>query len=328
MSGNEARLRARPAPAPGAARRRRALARHRRADDDRALSPGAGNRHQLRAGDLPAGVRRPAARAPSRSARSLLVGFVNVVLRVDDLFAGMLAEPGGARHAHAHPRPRRDRRACAGRSRTSTAFYRTPGAPRRDEPLALAEWRPRHVHDLRGRRPPLAARVRGRRRSCSPWLRPLPLLGAVCGAADLAAALRHPARRLAHPHRGARAGAAGHPRAAHPALVHPAADRGDPEPGVLQGRRRGATSAATAPSRATSAWRARSSSARPCSTWLPRELADRSSSFDARAARAPAAPRSTRRAIADARDGTVRDVIFNKATFVDAVGRGRGPGRA
>jgi diguanylate cyclase (GGDEF)-like protein/PAS domain S-box-containing protein len=105
--------------------------------------------------------------------RQHLAGFVNVVLRVDDLMAGMMAEPiAGGLQIRIH-----DRGTLGATQAPSpdTLFYATSGPERPDSDLGLHEWRPTHAHDLvvGGRQwllefdgPPRA----------SPFARPLPLL--------------------------------------------------------------------------------------------------------------------------------------------------------
>jgi len=105
--------------------------------------------------------------------RQHLVGFVNVVLRVDDLMAGMMAEPmASGLQIRIHDR---GNLGATQPPSLDTLFYATPGPPRPDSDLALYEWRPTHAHDLvvGGRQwllefdgPPRA----------SPFARPLPLL--------------------------------------------------------------------------------------------------------------------------------------------------------
>ena len=105
--------------------------------------------------------------------RAQLMGFVNVVLRIDDMMAGMMAEPIAAGlRIRIH-----DRGAISATQPVSetTLFYSTPGTSPADSELAFHEWRPRHDHDLT---------VGGRQwtlefegpTGLSPWLRPLPLL--------------------------------------------------------------------------------------------------------------------------------------------------------
>jgi diguanylate cyclase (GGDEF)-like protein/PAS domain S-box-containing protein len=115
-------------------------------------------------------IARPAS---TEQRRQHLLGFVNVVLRADDMMAGMMAEPIAAGlRIRLH-----DRGAVSATEPVSesTLFYSTPGTSRADKDLTLAEWRPRHDHDLT---------VGGRQwliefegaPAPSPFLRPLPLL--------------------------------------------------------------------------------------------------------------------------------------------------------
>jgi diguanylate cyclase (GGDEF)-like protein/PAS domain S-box-containing protein len=109
--------------------------------------------------------------------RAALTGFVNIVLRVDDALAGMLAEPA--------PRGMRvalhDRGPAGGPlvpASAETLFYATPGTPQ-PEP-GIGRWRPRHVHDMA---------VAGRHWHLefegepmpSPWLHRMPLLVLMAG---------------------------------------------------------------------------------------------------------------------------------------------------
>jgi len=78
--------------------------------------------------------------------RAQLMGFVNVVLRIDDMMAGMMAEPISAGlRIRIH-----DRGAVSATQPVSeaTLFYSTPGTSRNHSELAFHEWRPRHDHDL------------------------------------------------------------------------------------------------------------------------------------------------------------------------------------
>ena len=140
------------------------------------------------------------------------LGFVNVVLRMDDLMAGMIAEPVAAgMRIRMHDRGAMNATLPPSEA---TVFYTTPGAWRSDAELGLAEWRPRDTIDLGvgGRQwllefdgPP----------SASPWLRPLPLLRSA-RASWCRSCLRGPARGRAR--RWAISLAQRPPRAAH-ALV-------------------------------------------------------------------------------------------------------------
>jgi diguanylate cyclase (GGDEF)-like protein/PAS domain S-box-containing protein len=121
------------------------------------------------------GGERPASLALRRER---LAGFVNVVLRVDDMLAGMLADRVVAgmrmrfhdRGTHGNLEPVSEH----------TVFYRTPGTARPDSDLSFTEWRPRHVQEIA---------VAGRQWHLqfegdpvlAPGLRPLPLLTLVAG---------------------------------------------------------------------------------------------------------------------------------------------------
>jgi diguanylate cyclase (GGDEF)-like protein/PAS domain S-box-containing protein len=110
--------------------------------------------------------------------REKLVGFVNVVLRVEDMLAGLVADRAVAgmtmqlhdRGAIPNPEP----------ASAHTLFYRTPGSDRGQGDVPAFEWRPRHVQEI-----PVAGRLwqlqfEGRAVT-SPWLRPLALLTLVAG---------------------------------------------------------------------------------------------------------------------------------------------------
>jgi diguanylate cyclase (GGDEF)-like protein/PAS domain S-box-containing protein len=111
--------------------------------------------------------------------RAAQAGFVNVVLRVEDLFAGMMADPAAAgMRMRIH-----DRGGVAAALQPvsdDTLFYKTPGNARADGELALTEWRAQHEHDLS---------VAGRQwrldfesePALSPWMRPLPMLALLAG---------------------------------------------------------------------------------------------------------------------------------------------------
>ena len=122
------------------------------------------------------GPGKPETLAERRSAQS---GFVNVVLRVDDLFAGMMSEP-----AAAGLRMRIHDRGAVGAAllpvSDNTLFYRTPGNARGDGELSFTEWRARHEHalTLAGRQWRLDFESEP---SPSPWLRPLPMLALLAG---------------------------------------------------------------------------------------------------------------------------------------------------
>jgi diguanylate cyclase (GGDEF)-like protein/PAS domain S-box-containing protein len=111
--------------------------------------------------------------------RAAHTGFVNVVLRVDDALAAMMAEPAirGLRMALHDLGP-------VGAAPTvasgQTLFYRTPGASRPDDDPGLLRWRSHHSHDM-----PVAGRqwrieFEGEPMP-SPWLEALPLVILLAG---------------------------------------------------------------------------------------------------------------------------------------------------
>jgi diguanylate cyclase (GGDEF)-like protein/PAS domain S-box-containing protein len=111
--------------------------------------------------------------------RSAHVGFVNVVLRVDDMFAGMMSEPASAGMRIAIHDRGAATNALQGTA-DETLFYRTPGTARADSELTFAEWRLRQEEEL-----PVAGRqwriVFEQAPSTTPWLRPLALLVLLSG---------------------------------------------------------------------------------------------------------------------------------------------------
>ena len=126
--------------------------------------------------------------------RAHLIGLVNVVLRIDDLMAGMVAEPVAA-----GLRIRIHDRGPVGATRPASAetlFYSTPGTSKPDSELALNEWRPRHAHDLAVGGRQWLLDFEGPIHS-NPFLRPLPLLvllGGLVLSATLYGVLRGIAR--------------------------------------------------------------------------------------------------------------------------------------
>jgi PAS domain S-box-containing protein len=106
------------------------------------------------------------------------VGFVNVVLRVEDLMAGMTAEPVAVgMRIRIHDRGTMNATQPAS---DATVFYTSPGEWRPDADLGLTEWRPHDSMDL----------VVGARQwlvefegtpAWSPWLGPLPMIVAGFG---------------------------------------------------------------------------------------------------------------------------------------------------
>ena len=105
--------------------------------------------------------------------RASHTGFVNVVLRVEDLMSGMMAEPVAAgMRIRMHDRgtmnttqPKSD----------ATLFYTSPGPYTPDEQLTMVEWRPRHDQDVVVGGRQWVLEIDGTP-MVSPFLRPLPLL--------------------------------------------------------------------------------------------------------------------------------------------------------
>ena len=248
--------------------------------------------------------------------RSLLVGFVNVVLRVDDMLAGMLADPvtAGMRmrfhdrgEAGLPPHPASD----------DTLFYRSPGSSRADHELSAAEWRPRHFQDL-----PMAGRqwlleFEGDP-VVSPWLRPLPLL-TLCAGLMVSLLLYGILRAIART------------RSEALALAHKATRElrtqlsftqqlieAIPNPVFFKdanGRYLGCN-------RAFEGYMGVPREhliGKTVFDIAPADIADRSQVFDAALLGKPGT-QVYEAHVADARDGTRRDVLYNKATFFDPSG--------
>lgn len=259
------------------------------------------------------GIQRP---RTIEERRSLLAGFVNVVLRVDDLFAGMMADP-----VVEGMRIRLHDRGGAGVPAQpisdATAFYVTPGAGRPDGDLALAEWRPRHLQDL-----PVAGRhwqleVEGDP-ILSPWLRPLPLL-ALCAGLMTSLLLYGILRAIARTRSEALALAQRATRELRTQLSFTQQlIESIPNPVFFKdakGRYLGCN-------RAFEGYIGVAREKLIGKTIFdvaPADIADRSQVFDAALLERPGT-QVYEAAIADARDGTVRDVMLNKATFVDPSG--------
>ena len=122
------------------------------------------------------GYRRP---RTVEERRATLTGFVNVVLRVDDTFASMIADPvAQGLRMRIHDRGPTGQAPVA--ISDESVFYRTPGPRRQDHELGITEWRPRHMHDLSvaGRQWRIEFETEPR---SSPWIAPLPLLALGAG---------------------------------------------------------------------------------------------------------------------------------------------------
>ena len=122
------------------------------------------------------GEQRPATVAARRAA---LKGFVNVVLRVDEMMGAMMVHPEvQGMHLRLHDRGPLGRAATA--ISAETRIYESTAAQHDNPPTWFGEWRARHTHDLA-----LAGRHWGfefvGQAEVSPWLRPLPLLVLVAG---------------------------------------------------------------------------------------------------------------------------------------------------
>ncbi|MEP7260826.1 MAG: EAL domain-containing protein [Usitatibacter sp.] len=248
--------------------------------------------------------------------RSLLIGFVNVALRVDDLFAGMMAEPAvqGARirlhdrgEVSLPPREMTD----------DTMFYSTPGTPRNGEDLSIMEWRPRHSQEL-----PVAGRQWQLELEgdpiLSPWLSPLPLL-ALCAGLMTSLLLYGILRAIARTRSEALALAQQATRELRTQLSFTQQlIESIPNPVFFKdadGRYLGCN-------RAFEGYIGVPRDKLIGKTVFdvaPADVADRSQDFDAALMERPGT-QVYEAVIADARDGTVRDVMLNKATFVDPSG--------
>jgi diguanylate cyclase (GGDEF)-like protein/PAS domain S-box-containing protein len=248
--------------------------------------------------------------------RDFLLGFVNVVLRVDDLFAGLVSEPAlaGLRLA-IHDRGEAGVPPRA--SSDDTAFYRTAGAERPREPLSWTEWIPRQSQDI-----VVAGRQWGLQFEGEPvttaWMRPLALVVLLSGLV-MSLLLYGILRAIAH----ARSEALGLAQKATrdlrtqlsftqqliEAIPNPVffKDAG----GRYLGCNRAFETYIGVPRDKLIG--------RTIFDIAPPETAERSQVFDAALLEQPGT-QVYESAIADARDGTRRDVLFNKATFFDPSG--------
>ena len=248
--------------------------------------------------------------------RSLLVGFVNVVLRVDDMLAGMMTDPVAA-----GMRMRIHDRGNVGAPTLpisdETLFYSTPGTARGDQELTLAEWRPRHVQDL-----PVAGRqwvfeLEGDP-AVSPWLRPLPLL-ALCAGLMVSLLLYGILRAIARTRSEALALAQKATRELRTQLSFTQQlIEAIPNPVFFKdaaGRYLGCNRAfedyiGTPRDQLVG---------KTVFDIAPADIADRSQVFDAELLEQPGT-QVYEAHVADARDGTRRDVMYNKAAFFDPSG--------
>jgi diguanylate cyclase (GGDEF)-like protein/PAS domain S-box-containing protein len=248
--------------------------------------------------------------------RATLLGFVNVVLRVDDMLVGMLADPvaQGMRmrihdrgEAGMPPEPTSE----------GTVFYRTPGAARADNELRFTEWRPHHRQEL-----PVAGRqweleFEGDP-TMSPWLRPFPLL-ALCAGLAVSLLLYGILRAIARTRSEALALAQKATRELRTQLSFTQQlIEAIPNPVFFKdagGRYLGCN-------RAFEGYIGVPRDKLIGKTVFdiaPDDIADRSQLFDTALLQKPGT-QVYEAAMADARDGTLRDVMLSKATFVDPSG--------
>ncbi|MDQ3027940.1 MAG: EAL domain-containing protein [Pseudomonadota bacterium] len=248
--------------------------------------------------------------------RQLLVGFVNVVLRVDDLFAGMMADP-----VVAGVRIRIHDRGEVGAPKyvasDDTIFYRTPGEARPDHALSFAEWRPRHVQDL-----PLAGRqwqveLEGDP-VVSPWLRRLPLL-TLCAGLLVSLLLYGILRAIARTRSEALALAQRATRDLRTQLSFTQQlIEAIPNPVFFKD----ATGRYLGCNRAFEGYIGVERDQLIGKTVVdiaPTDIADRAEAFDNELLEQPGT-QVYESSVVDVRDGTRRDVLFNKATFFDPSG--------
>lgn len=251
--------------------------------------------------------------------RLLLAGFVNVVLRVDDMLAGMMADPvvAGMRmrihdrgEAGSPPHPASDH----------TLFYRTPGTAISDGQLSANEWRPRHVQDL-----PLAGRQWQLEFEgdpvVSPWLRPLPLL-ALCAGLMVSLLLYGILRAIARTRSEALALAQRATRELRTQLSFTQQlIEAIPNPVFFKDANRRYLGCNRAFESYIGVPRDKLIG-KTVFDIAPSDIAESSQRFDTQLLEQPGT-QVYEASVADARDGTRRDVLFNKATFFDPSGRSR-----
>jgi diguanylate cyclase (GGDEF)-like protein/PAS domain S-box-containing protein len=248
--------------------------------------------------------------------RASLVGLVAIALRVDDLMMGMMTDPAAAglrMRIHdrgpsaAAPLPVSD----------ETMFYRTPGTARTDSELSLAEWRSHHNHDLTvaGRQWRLEFESEP---GISPWLRPLPLLAFVAGLM-VSFLLYGILRAIALGRSDAIALAEKATRELRTQLSFTQElIEAIPNP-VFFKDARGRYLGCNKAFEAYVAVERDELIGMTVFDILPQEFADRSQTFDTQLFDRPGV-QAYEANIAVSRDGTLRDVIVNKATFYDAGG--------
>jgi diguanylate cyclase (GGDEF)-like protein/PAS domain S-box-containing protein len=249
--------------------------------------------------------------------RDFLIGFVNVVLRVDDLFAGLASEPAvtGLKlvihdrgEAGFPPRAQSD----------ETIFYRSPGnKDRGDQKLSFAEWIPRQSQDIviAGRQWTLEFEGEP---VTTAWMRPLALVVLLSGLV-MSLLLYGILRAIAHARSEALALAQKATRELRTQLSFTQQlIEAIPNPVFFKdagGRYLGCNRAFE-----TYIGVPRDKLiGRTIFDIAPSETAERSQVFDAALLEQPGT-QVYESAIADARDGTRRDVLFNKATFFDPSG--------
>ncbi|MGZ5112992.1 MAG: bifunctional diguanylate cyclase/phosphodiesterase [Usitatibacter sp.] len=248
--------------------------------------------------------------------RESLSGFVNVVLRVDDMLAGMMTDP-----ATAGMRMRIHDRGAAGSPAQPVSdeslFYRTPGTARGDSALSLTEWRSRHEHALT---------VAGRQwylefesePGLSPWLSLLPLLALVAGLV-VSALLYGILRAIANTRSEALTLAQNATRELRTQLsFSQQLLEAIPNPVYFKdarGRYLGCNKAFEAYIGMTRDQVV----GKTVFDIMPAEQADRSQTFDSQLFDRPGA-QAYEANLAHAQDGTRRDVMINKATFFDPTG--------
>ncbi|HEX4762786.1 MAG TPA: EAL domain-containing protein [Usitatibacter sp.] len=248
--------------------------------------------------------------------RDFLVGFVNVVLRVDDLFAGLASDPVAANlrlriHdlglAGLPPQPASE----------ETVFYRTIAATRSSPEGSMFEWTPREASDIT---------VGGRQWRLefegdpvtTAWARPLPLLALLSGLA-MSLLLYGILRAIARTRSEALALAQQATRDLRTQLSFTQQlIEAIPNPVFFKdnaGRYLGCN-------RAFEDYigvQRDNLIGRTIFDIAPADMAERSQVFDKALLDQPGT-QVYESAIADARDGTRRDVLFNKATFFDPAG--------
>ena len=248
--------------------------------------------------------------------RDLLVGFVNVVLRADDLFAGLASDPvtaGLSVKLH-------DLGPIGLPARTlsdDTLFYRTPGSSRPAAEKSSLEWVPREIKDITVSGRLWRLEVEGDPVTTA-WARPFPLLALLSGLA-MSLLLYGILRAIARTRSEALALAQQATRDLRTQLSFTQQlIEAIPNPvffkdhaGRYLGCNRAFEDYIGVPREKLIG--------RTIFDVAPAELAERSQVFDKALLEQPGT-QVYEAAIADARDGTRREVLFNKATFFDPSG--------